>query len=375
VGLSYRSLQKIENKPPGGYYYFEARGLPQEMDITTLGIGSSKASDGRPRPPQFIEYLQILIRGISLHAIEGEPDDLKQLQQNLSAIAESLSDESAPDDLLVAIGKTLRALEEYNKRAAVIFKGQVDELRGMLSTMTATVMFITSSSETSVKQLSVIEARLQRANSLEDTRLLKASMADCLTLVRHESQRLQAESRTKINRLKGDVDRLTVRLKAASIEDSQDLVTGLPGRIAAEEAFEAKIATGKDFVAALFVLDRMASINGRFGRAVGDEILVTGAHALAQKLTGTTLYRWSGPAFAAVFDPAVNGAQAELRAKQAAATRVEKNIDVEDRSILIVITYSCHVQKVTSKTAPDTVIKNMDTFMAANGGAAPDANG
>jgi GGDEF domain-containing protein len=326
-------------------------------------------------PSQFIEYLQVLIRGIALHTLEGEPDDLKQLQQNLSAIAESLNNESVPDDLLVAIGKTLRALEEYNRRTAVIFKGQVEELRGMLSTMTATVMFITSSSEMSVKQLSVIEARLQRANSLEDTRQLKASMGECLTLVRHESQRLQAESRTKINKLKSAVERLTVRLKAASIEDSQDLITGLPGRVAAEEAIEAKIAARKDFVAVLFVLDRMASINGRFGRTVGDEILVTGAHALAQKLTGTTLYRWSGPAFAAIFDPAVNLAQAEIRAKQAAATRVEKNIDVDDRSILIVITYSCHVQRVTGKTAADAVMKSMDAFMAANGGAAPNANG
>ena len=74
-----------------------------------------------------------------------------------------MHDESSPDDLLVAIGKTLRALEEYNRRAATVFKRQVEELRAMLSTMTETVMFITSSSETSVKQLSVIESRLQRS--------------------------------------------------------------------------------------------------------------------------------------------------------------------------------------------------------------------
>ena len=338
------------------------------MDIVTLGINGNGHLEERPQvPDKLIGHLQILIRGIALHAVEGDAEDLKLLQERMSGIADSLHDESSPDDLLVAIGKTLRSLEEYNRRSAVIFKGQMEELRGMLSTMAATVMFITSSSETSVKQLRLVEAKLQRAATLEDMRQVKTHMSDCLGLVRTESVRLQADTRTKIDTLKENVERLSNRLKAASTDDSQDSVTGLPGRFAAEEAISAKIAVGKDFVAALFMMDRMASINGRFGRLVGDEILITGVQALAQKLSGAVLYRWSGPAFVAVFDPSVNLSQAEINAKQAASLRVEKNIDTEDRSVLIVITASCHLQRVSEKTAPDAVFKNMDAFLAARG--------
>jgi GGDEF domain-containing protein len=324
-------------------------------------------------PSEIIGHLQILIRGIALHAIEGDPDDLKALQRRMSIIADSLTLESSPDDLLVGIGKTLRALEEYNRRAAMIFTGQVDELRGMLSTMTATVMFITSSSESSVKQLSVIESKLQRAGTLEDTRQVKGALADCLTLVRSESLRLQTETRNKINSLKSEVERLSNRLRAVSTEDSQDPVTGLPSRAAAEEAVIAKIGAGKEFVAALFTLDRMVSINGRFGRTIGDEVLVTGARALAQKLAGTTLYRWSGPGFAAIFDPSVNLSQAEARATQAAAMRLEKTIDAENRSVLIIITISCHLQRVSGKVAPDAVFRSMDAFLASHSPVAPSA--
>jgi GGDEF domain-containing protein len=344
------------------------------MDTLPLGINRIESPGKRPSmPAEIIQHLQILIRGIALHAIEGDPGDLHFLRQRMSGIADTLNDESSPDDLLVGIGKTLRALEEYNRKSAIIFKGQVEELRGMLSTMTGTVMFITSSSEASVKQLSVIEAKLQRATTLEDVRRVKEYMSDCLTLVRSESQRLQTEARTKVNGLKSDVERLSSRLHAASGEESLDPVTGLPGRFNAEEAIAAKIAAGKDFVIALFTLDRIISINGRFGRQVGDEIMVNGAQMLAQKLTGTKLYRWSGPAFAAVFDPSVSVTAAESRAQQAASQRLEKNIETDDRTVLIVVTCSCHLQRISGTMLPDSVFKRMDTFIATRSSSAAPA--
>jgi GGDEF domain-containing protein len=339
------------------------------MDINSLGpIGfEEKPTKDASVPPEVIEHLQILIRGIALHAIEGDPEDLKSLRRRMSDIAGSLTRESVPDDLLVGIGQTLRVLEEYNRNTAVSVKGQVEELRGMLSTMTATVMFITSLRETGVKQLGAIEAKLQRASSLEDTRQIKIYMSDCLTLVRTEALRVQNEARTQINSLKSDVQRLSSRLKAASADDSQDPVTGLPGRFAGEEAIIAKIASGKEFLVALFVFDRMVAINGRFGRLVGDDILISGGQMLARRLTGATLYRWTGPAFVAIFDPSVTLTQAELRSQQAAALRLEKNIEANDRSVLIVVTATCHGERVSGKSAPDAIFKSLDSFAAASG--------
>ena len=345
-----------------------------DIDIVSLGLNQQRQPGKRASvPAELVQHLKTLIRGIALYAIASDPDDLKGLQQHLNSIADSLSAESLPDDLLVAIGKTLRALEEYNQRAAVVFKGQVESLRGMLSTMTSTLMFITSSSETSVKQLGVIESKLQQAVTLQDTRQVKAFMSDCLMLVRSESSRLQAEARTKVNALRNDVDRLSSRLRAISSDDAHDPLTGLPGRRAAEEAIANKIEGGKEFLVSLYVLDRMASINGRFGRLVGDDVLVSGTQAIAQKLAGTTLYRWSGPAMVAVFDTSVNLTQAETRAQQAAAIRLEKNIDADNRSVLIVVTASCHLQRVSPKLAPNTVFRNMDAFMGSQDSGSPRA--
>ena len=90
-----------------------------------MGVYTTENSEGRfSLPPEIIDHLQILIRGIALHAIESDPKDLKQFQELLSVIAKTLTVDSSPDYLLVAIGKTLRALEEYNRRAAHVFKGK-----------------------------------------------------------------------------------------------------------------------------------------------------------------------------------------------------------------------------------------------------------
>ena len=174
-----------------------------------------------------------------------------------------------------------------------------------------------------MKQLSFVESQLMRANGLDDLRQLKTYTAACLNLVRRENTRLQVETREKVTALKNDVERLSARLKTAAIEESEDPVTGLPARAAAEQAMEKRISSGKTCVAALFLMDRLITINARFGHDVGDDIVMSCAQMLAKKLSGATLYRWSGPGFVAVFDPLIATADAESRGSPSgsAATR------------------------------------------------------
>ena len=137
-------------------------------------------------------------------------------------------------------------------------------------------------------------------------------------------------------------------------------------RGAAEDAIANKISAGKEFIVGLFVMDRVASINGKFGRLVGDEILLMGAQHLAQKLSGAALYRWSGPAYVAILDISGNASSIENHVKQAGAMRFEKTIEADKRSVLLLVTSSCQVLRVTSGMSPDSVFRGMDTFLSAN---------
>jgi diguanylate cyclase (GGDEF)-like protein len=334
------------------------------MDMISLELNRPEsAPDCLSDPIELIEQLQILIRGVALHAMESGSEELPLFQRQASAVADSLTPESSPDDLLVAIGRMLRLTEAYNRHASVIYQGQVEDLRAMLVTMTETVQFIVSSSESSVKQLGLMELQLQRANTLEDLRQLKTYTGACLSLVRRESSRIQAETRAKMTALKSNVAQLSLRLRAVPVEESADPVTGLPGRTAAELAIEDKMSAGREFLVALFVMDRLSTINGRFGHSEGDDVVRGNAHLLAQRLRGATLYRWSGPAFLGVFDPSVPSAEAENRARQAAALQLEKEITADQRMVMIVSSISCHTRRIAPQTALDTVFTAIDALL------------
>ena len=116
------------------------------MDIISLDLNREhKPGEGVAAALTFNEQLQTLIRGIAHHSIEGLPEDFIQLQRTMAEIAGKLHSESSPDDLMVAISATLRTLEEYNTKAAGLFKTQVEELRGMMAAMTETLQFVVSS--------------------------------------------------------------------------------------------------------------------------------------------------------------------------------------------------------------------------------------
>lgn len=321
------------------------------MDSLTLELPQWGDQPGNPsNSNHLVEHLQILIRGIAIHAVQSQPEDLADFEKELSEVAVSLTPQRTVDDLLIAVGKTLRLMEAYNDRAAVICKGEVEELRGMLETMTETVQFVVSSSDISVKQLTLVEAQLHRASTLEDIRQLKTYTTSCLSMVRRESSRLQSETTTRIETLRKDADRLSVRLKMAAIEESLDPVTGLRGRAAAEQIIEERMPVAREFVMALFLINQLATINGRFGYGMGDEVVISCAHMLARRLSGATLYRWSGPALVAVFDASVGASEAERRARHAAAEHVNQHLNAGELSALIVASLDCQILLISPKT-------------------------
>ena len=162
------------------------------------------------------------------------------------------------------------------------------------------------------------------------------------------------------------MEQLSLKLQAAAVEDSVDPVTDLPARAAAEQAIENKMSAGKTFVTALFVMDRLPSINGRFGHSVGNDVVIGSAHLLAQKLSGATLYRWSGPAFLALFDSSISSVEADKRARQVAAQQLQKEINNDDRMVMIVSSFSCQTKQVVpQQITAYAIFKDMDAYLSA----------
>lgn len=333
------------------------------FDSHPSNTGSKNQKTQMPGNADFVHQLRNLLDCIRAHAVEAAPGQRDPFQREIRVVAESLRDDITLSDLETAIGKSVQTFEGYSQRASDSLKQQTNDLRDLLGQMVETVAWIATGADSSIKQLQIVASRLRQAAQLQDLRQMRTSMEESLAAVLEESNRIQSEARSKTETLNAEIERLKGLLQSAKLAASDDPVTGLPARAMAEQAIEGMANDGRDFSIALFVIDRLVSINGRFGRLVGDQVLLNAALVLAEKLRGAALYRWSGPSFLAVFDPAISAKAAEESARRAAALRLEKDFQIKQRSALVVTTCSLHFHRIAAKADADSIIGSLDGLL------------
>jgi len=247
-----------------------------------------------------MRVIQLLLQGIALHAVESAPNDLANFRNSIQIIAEALQHDCETPALLVHAGSALRSLADYNKRAARYLRSPGVDLQAMVKMLTDAVAAIGSASEENVRRLREIEAQVVSATEVEDVRLIRARLSECLAEIRKESERQRTETARTTEQLTHSLQRVGAAAAQAAPDD-KDAITGLPGRSVAEEALSRACQSESPVYIAVMVLDRLQTFNTRFGYAVGDEVLRYFAGFLRrQLLPADQIFRWTGPAMIAL---------------------------------------------------------------------------
>ncbi len=195
--------------------------------------------------------------------------------------------------------------------------------------------------------LQLLESTLSQALELEDPLALKDAISKCLETVRAEKAKPAPAP--------------AVTLSPANL--AIDAETGLPGRLLFEKIVADSIAEGRNFIAALFVVERLPLINKRFGRAAGDRVLLYVAQYLAQELPDSnSLSRWSGPAFSAIIN-SENSDKMESQIRAISNKPLSANIDVGNRSVMLTISCACMMEQLSASESPEKVFTKMDNFV------------
>jgi len=322
---------------------------------------------GKPTTADFVRFLGMLLQGLSTHVIEGDTEDLTVYRDETNSLAEHISESSTSEDILLTVTAGLRSLEEHNRRTHKFIRAQSIELKTALRTATETIAGLAHSKVESVHQLAVVEKKMEQASAIEDIRLLRVKLQDCLTIIREESARLRTESDTRLTSLEETIESVFSEGRFNPALLALDAVTGLENRVAAERLIRQRITEGKTCAAALFVVNKLSTVNRRFGRTTGDEVLLMVSQHLGQSMPpNTVLFRWSGPALAAVVDIQDNFEEVNRKLSRAANAQLEKNIEASGRSAFVPISFLLLVQKVGAGKSPKDVFKAMDQFVAAN---------
>ncbi|HMD71862.1 MAG TPA: GGDEF domain-containing protein [Bryobacteraceae bacterium] len=296
----------------------------------------SRAGDEKSLLPA----VQTLVHGIAVHAVKGELEEDRQFRARLHKISEAVSEEPSWMDAMAAADSAVTSLRDHNDKVSKYHRAHIGELRAVIQTFVSTLEDLTIAGPKLMRDLREIEKQLITAADPDAIRECKASLTQCLGEIREEAERHK---------------------QAEGGRGSQDPVTGLEGRPAAEAAITAACASDSPVCAVAVSIDRLSLYNRRYGRDVGDKVLHFFVEFVKRAFEGElALYRWTGPAIVLMRRGSPDGIQAEMR--RVFDPRLQFEVESGSRSILLAIGASFLV--VPMMVDSRLVVNKIDSFVA-----------
>ncbi len=314
---------------------------------------------------ELLRVVRLLLQGIALHSVEGDLEDHARFRADMKAMLDALEAAPSAPALLVTTGRVLKTLEDYNHSVTRFVRAQGAELQHMISMLTRTVTALGTGSERSLTRLREIEGQLEKASVLDDVRMLKLRMEQCLEGIRDEAKRQKAESSQTVEVLKQEIQQSQERMRSVT-GPRLDEVTGLPSRAEAEAAMAEAAQAGRSAFAVLFVVDRVSVINARFGYAVGDRVLRIYLDELKPRIgSRDRLFRWNGPALLAILErpDALEKVRDQLRS--VVPKKGEHTIQLPQRTVLLPVSATWTVFAIAHPI--ERLAQQIDSFVASQG--------
>lgn len=311
--------------------------------------------------PELRRVISIVFDGLVNSAVRSDEAEYSDLKANLKQIESNIVEEFTTERLLSGAGDAIHALDEYNQRTTRFIRQQGAELRKMIAMLSDSILRIGDSSARSQQALGGIQTNLRQARGLEDLQKVKTQLGTCLEQLCQESLRQKEESKTAIAELRQHIEHAEVQI---SYSEEVDPVTGLLGHSAAEAAMRAAIETPGTKYLGILVLDRLQSINARFGKRIGDQVLAEWTRHLKLNLSATdSLFRWSGPTLLVIMSRQCSIERMRIDVKPIFGKSLEKEFDVGGRSVLIPVSPAWAIYALAPPVA--TILKHLDAFVAS----------
>ena len=321
--------------------------------------------NSKPATAELIHSLNNVLAGIARCTVDGRDEELSTFRESMLALASHIHEQAGNAEVDEAVTHALELLRDFNEHTLKNNSLRTGELKTVMRAMTETITFLSESRTRSVHQLQFMERELEQASEIDDIRILRTRLMTCLDVVREETIRMQAESQTRSQEVRQQIDSAAKVLEPPTRLGSMDNVTGLPARRTAETAIREVVSQGSEQAISVFVVSRLSAINAKYGRAVGDEVMLRVANHFAQHLSSATfLYRWSGPALVALIHVENNSEEIRRSWTKAAAVKQEISLEANQRSVFVMVETAMSFQLVGKQITPDELFMKLDKFVA-----------
>jgi diguanylate cyclase (GGDEF)-like protein len=309
----------------------------------------------------FWQAVSMLLDKIGSQAVQGDRAEYEAFGRKFEQIRESLASSATPESLLVTVGSAAQTMSDYNRRVTRFIRRQGSEIHNIISMLTDTVVKMSGENTRFSRNFQEIGNSMERFEELESLADLKIRLRECLSDFRDETLRQKAEMEGVISELQQQVERSSE--SAGAIRDI-DPATGLPQQDAAEELMHQSLKAGTRKYIVTMVVNRVQSINARFGYQVGDRVLRTCREHVEKHLSpGDQLFRWAGPTIVLVMERADPLEAVRVHLKRILDTKIEESFDLGTRSVLIPISMAWSAFKLVSPVG--IAVRQIQTFVAS----------
>ena len=296
--------------------------------------------------------------------------ELEAYQSKIEELRGQLDCLDDEDGALLLAGKAIRCLEDYNQTAENLASLRKEQTQQTIGLLTTSLLKVAHGSAESARNLRNISSELNSAAGIPDLAPLNARLQSVLKGICDEADRQER----RVSEAQQNLDQ-ALRSESAAIRERVpveiDAVTGLPGAGNAVQAIESALAGKRPGYVIVYRVERIESINARFGFKAGDQILFLFAQHIAQKLhPEDTLYRWRGPCFVVLSERPAPESMLAADAARVAGTRLQHIIKVGDRESVVPVVGCWTMLKLEASKTPDDVLRRLDEFALSRTGCA-----
>ena len=319
---------------------------------------------GTESPNPLLRVCTLLLEGIAKHALAFDREVYEEFRAALQKLASDLGSSQDPAELPAMAEAACEAMASYNREAQRVHGAQNVELRCMIEMVSQTLVALAEAGGQSVQALQSIQKQVESARQLDDIRLLRARLGDSLKSLSDEARRQRERNVEMLRR----AEHAALIASANRPDLDVDRVSGLPSSDKAEREITEHVGAGSGYCAAVFVVERVESVNLRYGSGAGNRLLQAFGQYLVSKLPPKDeVFRWRGPAFVALLNrtcPA-DGVRAEMA--RFASDRQELSMEVDGRPVKLPLGCAWTVVQLAKCEIAGEACLQIDRFISEHG--------
>jgi GGDEF domain-containing protein len=305
-----------------------------------------------------LEAIAVFLNATALRAVDYDSVKYVKYQSGVRDIC--VRSERARDvaGVLLLAEEAAKLTDEYNRGLEEHLRSLNAEKQSALGLMIEGFITMCAESNSAAQNLRFIERELDKTSRLQDVRVLKKQMADCLQALACETARQEKQT----DELRRQIDN---KNPGGAVYDP---VTGLAGALPAENYIRGCTSSNQQMYVLLLVVKSLDVINRRYGYLAGDRIMALYTAAIAARLPATgRLFRWHGPSLVAAMLLPESASAAHTEAARVAAVPSEYRIEQDGNSVFPNVTASWLVLPILRSSDAIGLSERLDEFVRQHG--------